>query len=291
VQAAQTALTALTAPAADPIGAWHSVILGVVEGLTEFLPISSTGHLIVVNALLGRSDPTFEIAIQAGAITAILVLYWRDLVRAAAAMVRRRRAAAAAGQPRVNLLWLIAIGTAPAVLIGLPLARQLEALFHPVTVAVAMIGGGLLFLWVERWRDRRLAAGAPLETPLAAMTARQALVVGLWQVLALVPGTSRSGATILGGLVGGMSRQAAAEFSFLIGLPVLYGACLLKVAKDFDRASGPLLPDLLVASAAAFVAALVVVVGFVRFLQRHTFRPFAYYRIAAGALILAIYLR
>lgn len=278
----------MTLQGADDVGFVHSLILGVVEGLTEFLPISSTGHLVVVNALLGRSDPTFEIAIQAGAITAILVLYWRDLARAMRSILHRRRAGAADEQP-VNLLWLILIAALPAAAVGIPLEKPIEAMFHPASVGVTLIVGGVLFLVLERWMARSQQQGAQFDGAVAGMTSRQALVIGLWQLLALVPGASRSGATIVGGLVTGMSRKAAAEFSFLVGLPVLYGACLLKVIKDFDRVSGPLLPDMLVASAAAFVTALVVVAVFVRFLQRHTFRPFAYYRIVAGVVILTLY--
>ncbi|MEM7199393.1 MAG: undecaprenyl-diphosphate phosphatase [Planctomycetota bacterium] len=267
----------------------HSLVLGLVEGLTEFLPVSSTGHLIVANAFFGTSDPAFEVAIQAGAITAILVLYWRPLLRSLAALWQKRAAADAAGSGGTNLLVAIFIAAVPAAGIGLCLDDLIESyLFDPLVVAATLILGGLGFFWVEAWSDRRTNAGHT-PTTMADLTPRQALVIGFWQTLALIPGTSRSGATIVGGLVTGLSRAAAAEFSFLVGLPILYGACVLKLASDFERFTGPMLPSVLVASAASFVTALLIVGPFVRFLQRHTFRPFAWYRIAAGVAIVALW--
>lgn len=270
----------------DPGGSpgWiSSVILGLVEGLTEFLPVSSTGHLIVADAALGTSDPTFEIAIQVGAITAIVVLYWRRLWRAFTDLLGRRSA------PGRNLFTLLVIAALPAGLLGLCFMDLiLELLFSPLVVAVALIAGGFIFLLVEaKLRGDALAGrGSPLE--LEQMSARQALGIGLFQTLALIPGASRSGATILGGLLLGFSRTAAAEFSFLLGLPVLYGACLIKVAEDWQRVSGPLLFDLLLASLVSFVTALAIIGPFLHFLRNHSFRLFAYYRIAAGGVILLL---
>lgn len=270
----------MQAEAPQDVGLLQSIVLGIVEGVTEFLPVSSTGHLIVANAFFGQSDPSFEIAIQAGAITAILVLYWRDLWRAVTGLFAATRSGG------VNLMWLILAAAVPASVVGLLLEDTIDALlFNPITVAVALIVGGFLLIALERHVEARgeLASGG-----IPAMTLRQAFVVGLWQCLALIPGTSRSGATIAGGLLTGMSRAAAAEFSFLVGLPILYGACVLKLASDFERMTGPLLPSLVIASTAAFISAILVVRPFVRFLQRHTFRPFAYYRVAAGVAILAL---
>jgi undecaprenyl-diphosphatase len=265
-------------------GVLHSLVLGVVEGITEFLPISSTGHLIVANALLGRSDPSFEVAIQAGAITAILALYWRQLLRA---LLDLRARAASAGR---NLLVLIAVAAIPATAVGLSFEDAIEArLFNPLTVAVTLVLGGFGLLALEWYLEQRERAGRPRSSDLSALSLSQALVIGCWQVLALIPGTSRAGATIAGGLMTGLSRSAAAEFSFLVGLPILYGACVLKVGQDFARLSGPLLPELLLAAAAAFVSALLVVGPFVRFLQRHSFRPFAWYRVVAGAAIFGLH--
>lgn len=262
------------------IGFLHSVVLGLVEGLTEFLPISSTGHLILVNEIYGRSDPAFEVAIQAGAISAIVLLYWRRLLRAFLEL----RPAARADAPRRNLWYLIVVAALPASVVGLLFEKRIEALlFTPQVVAIALIAWGVVFLVVEAWWHRR---GDRPGRDIDDMTLRDALWIGCWQTFALIPGTSRSGATIVGGMVTGFDRAPAAEFSFLVGLPILYGACLLKIVKDFERLTGPLLPDLLVASAVSFVTAALVVGAFVRFLRRHTFRPFAWYRIALGVVVL-----
>ena len=261
---------------------WDAVVLGVVEGVTEFLPISSTGHLIVAQRALGYSagdtSNAFNIVIQIGAITAILALYWRRLFAAAAAL----RGGSGRGP---NLIWQIVIAAGPVALLGLTLRGWLhEALFSPRVVAGALVLGGLLLLLLERYLRRRPAAGVEI----AEMTYRTALLIGLWQCLALVPGTSRSGATIAGALVLGMRRTAAAEFSFLVGLPILYGASFFELYTLRESLHGGLLTPLFIAAGVAFLAALVVVKPFVAFLARHDFRVFAYYRIAAGAVIFAM---
>ena len=261
---------------------WDAVVLGVVEGVTEFLPISSTGHLIVAQRALGYSagetTNAFNIVIQIGAITAILALYWRRLFAAAAAF----RGGSGRGP---NLIWQIGIAAAPVALVGLALHGWLrEVLFSPRVVAGALMLGGLLLLLLERYLRRRPAAGVEI----AEMTYGTALWIGLWQCLALVPGTSRSGATIAGALVLGMRRTAAAEFSFLVGLPILYGASLVELYTLRESLHGGLLAPLCIAAGVAFLAALVVVKPFVAFLARHDFRVFAYYRIAAGAVIFAM---
>jgi undecaprenyl-diphosphatase len=268
------------APAA-PIGILDAIVLGLVEGVTEFLPISSTGHLIVAQRLLGLPEGElsnlFAIGIQMGAITAILLLYWRRLRDAARTVLRP-----AAGGP--NLLWQIAIAALPATALGLALDDWIDGhLFTPAVVAATTILGGILLLVLERW----LAARRRVELEVAAMPYRVALAIGLFQCLALIPGTSRSAATIAGALVLGFSRAAAAEFSFLVGLPILLGAGVYKLARSGGALQGELLLPFAVATAAAFVSALAVVVPFVRFLRTHTFVPFAWYRIAAGALLAA----
>jgi undecaprenyl-diphosphatase len=263
---------------AEGPGTLGALILGLVEGLTEFLPVSSTGHLIVTNRFLGQSDPTYEVAIQAGAITAIAVLYWRRLVDA----LRTVFSGVTSGG-RVNLLFLLVVGAIPAAVLGLFLDDLIESiLFGAATVATTMVIGGVLLLYLERWLARRGGGAADTGVDLEAMTLRHALWIGLFQCLALIPGTSRSGATIAGAMVLGLRRTAAAEFSFLVGLPILYGACALKAMKDWERISGPLLEDFLIGAGASFVTALIIVGPFVRYLKRHTFRPFAWYRIVAG---------
>lgn len=261
---------------------WDAVVLGVVEGVTEFLPISSTGHLIVAQRALGYSagetTDAFNIVIQIGAITAILTLYWRRLFAAASAF----RGSSGHGP---NLLWQIVIAAGPAAVVGLAVHGWLrEALFSMRVVAGALVIGGVLLLVLERYLRRRPAAGVEITE----MSYRTALMIGLWQCLALIPGTSRSGATIAGALVLGMRRAAAAEFSFLVGLPVLYGASLVELYALRDELHGALLAPLLIAAGVSFLAALLVVKPFVAFVRRHDFRVFAYYRIAAGAVIFAM---
>ena len=264
----------------DPgIGFFDAVVLGLVEGLTEFLPVSSTGHLILAQRLLGlregEANNVFAIGIQMGAITAILVLYWRRLFDALRTVLAPR-----AGGP--NLLWQIAIAALPAAALGLVADDWIDAhLFSSWVVVTTMVVGGVLLLGLERW----LASGRPAVGELAAMSYRTAFGIGLFQCLALVPGTSRSAATIAGALLLGLSRTAAAEFSFLVGLPILYGASLYKLTKHADALAGEALQPFLVGTCVAFVSALVVVRPFVRFLRGHTFAPFAWYRIVVGLLL------
>ena len=259
-----------------------AVVLGVVEGLTEFLPISSTGHLIVAQRLLGlpagEAANTFAIGIQMGAITAILVLYWRRLWHALRTIARPER-----GRP--NLLWQIAIAAVPAVVLGLLFDDWIDAhLFSARVVGVTLVAGGVILLWLERWLSGRPARFAEL----GEMPYRTALWIGVWQCLALVPGTSRAGATIGGALVLGTSRTAAAEFSFLVGLPILYGASLYKLWSHPEALAGDAVVPFAVGTVVSFFSALVVVWPFVQFLRRHTFVPFAWYRIVGGGAILAL---
>ncbi len=267
----------------DPgIGLFDAVVLGLVEGITEFLPVSSTGHLILARSLLGlpanHGSNVFVVGIQMGAITAIVVLYWRRLAAAARTVLRPR-----AGEP--NLLWQIGAAALPAVVLGFVADDWLDAhLFTNGVVVATMIAGGVLLLALERWLARRTAA---VVRELPRLSLASAFGVGLFQCLALVPGTSRSAATIAGGLVFGLSRPAAAEFSFLVGLPILYGASVLKLAKDPGALAGDALLPFVVGTAVSFVSALAVVGPFVRFLRTHTFAPFAWYRIVAGLLLAA----
>jgi len=258
-----------------------AVWLGLVEGFTEFLPVSSTGHLIVANRLLGIGESPLTIGIQFGAISAILVLYWRRLWDA----LRRARPAQLRSEP--NLLVQIVVAAAPAALLGLVGDKWLEAhLFTAEFVAGTMTVGGVLLLWLDRHlATTAAAAGSGGGSDLAAMRYRTALAIGAFQCLALLPGTSRSAATIAGALLLGLSRTAAAEFSFLVGLPILYGACGVKLLHAWRMVSGPLLWPMVVGTGVAFLTALVVVRPFVAFLRANTFAPFAIYRIAAGLLL------
>ena len=270
----------LLPPAAAPVTLLGALLLGVVEGLTEFLPVSSTGHLILASALLGIGTTVLEIGIQAGAITAILVLYWPRLL-AAARSLRAGQGAAPGAAAGPNLLWLLLVAAVPAGVLGAAAGKQIKAhLFTPGFVAATTAVGGALLLLLERIYARRNRPEQPLET----LRLRQAFGIGVWQCLALLPGTSRSAATIAGGMLTGLSRAAAAEFSFLIGLPILYGACAKDVASNWHEVRAEPL-SFAVGTGTAFLTALVVVRPFVRYLRAHTFAAFAIYRLAFGALV------
>ena len=264
------------------VGWWAAPVLGIIEGLTEFVPVSSTGHLIVGQRLLGleasASNDAFAIGIQVGAITAILVLYWRRLMTAARTVLRPEP-----GKP--NLLWQIVIAAAPVIVVGLCLHDWIFAnLFSVKVVAYTLILGGILLLVLERFLQDRPDKAADLDD----ITYRQAAWIGVYQCLALIPGTSRSGATIGGALVLGLSRAAAAEFSFLVGLPILYGASAYKLVSEHEALTSAMMPAFAIGMLVSFVAAIVVVRPFVAFLRRHSFAPFAWYRIVVGAALLAM---
>ena len=270
-------------PAGESVGVLHAILLGVVEGLTEFLPVSSTGHLIVVDRLLGHSSDTMEIGIQAGAITAIAWLYRGKLLDAA-------RFSREPG--RTNLWLLISVAALPAIVLGALVHKPIEqTLMNTTVVGITTLVGGILLMMLEGFLAGRTSRGIALQRTVETLTVRHALIIGVFQTLALIPGASRSAATIAGGLLLGCTRAAAAEFSFLVGLPILYGACALKLWKVRGELHGALLRDLGIGGVVAFVVALGVVVPFVRYLQRHTFVPFAIYRIVAGVAILAWFAR
>lgn len=251
-----------------------AAVLGVVEGLTEFVPVSSTGHLIVASRLLDFGDPTFEIFIQLGAIVALTWDYRATLLRLATDGVRPG--------PAQRFILSVLLAFLPAAVVGLLTHEWIEAhLFRPGTVAVSLIVGGILILLLDR--PGRRAGVAQVEH----VTLGQAIGIGIGQVLSLIPGVSRAGATILTGLVVGLDRKAATEFSFFLALPTMYAACLFALWKSrhtIDLAAGAALA---VGFATAFVSALVVIRGFLRFVQTHTLQPFGWYRIGAGIAVLA----
>jgi undecaprenyl-diphosphatase len=257
---------------------WTAIILGVVEGLTEFLPVSSTGHLIVVGHFLGFSGPvavTFEIVIQLGAILGVLFYLWQKIL----AVLR----GALQGGP--SRLFVLGIGVAflPAALVGLLTHEYIEThLFNPTTVAFALILGGVVILLVERYHPIFKLSELNQVRPLTA------LWVGMAQVLALFPGVSRSGATIMGGLLAGMRRDVATEFSFFLSIPTM----LMATSYDFYKSRHLFVADDLwilgLGLGMAFLTALVVVATFLRFIKTHTFKPFAYYRIVFGLMVLML---
>jgi undecaprenyl-diphosphatase len=254
-----------------------ALILGVVEGLTEFLPISSTGHLIIASQLLGFHDEkgkVFEIVIQTGAMLAIV---WEYRGRFAQALTGVGRDPAA-----TRFVINLAVAFMPAAVLGLAFGKFIKAhLFHAVPVALAFIVGGFVILWVERRKPRRAA----VET-VDDMSWKDALKVGIAQAFALIPGTSRSGATIIGGMLFGLSRRAATEFSFFLAVPTLIAAGLYDLFKHRDLLSAADLPAFGVGFIAAFVSAFICVRWLIRYIATHDFTVFAWYRIVFGAIVL-----
>ncbi len=256
-----------------------AAILGVVEGLTEFLPISSTGHLILAGSLLGFSGEKakmFDVAIQTGAMLSVIWYYRRKILTVIGGLTRE----ASARRFALNVV----VGFLPAALLGLLFGKYIKAfLFHPVPVALAFIVGGFVILWVER---RQKAAGAARVNDVDDMTTLDALKLGLAQSFALIPGTSRSGATIIGGMLFGLSRKAATEFSFFLAIPTLIGAGAYDTWKHRALLSMDDVPMFAVGLVLAFVSALAVVHWLLRYVATHDFVPFAWYRIVFGGVVL-----
>ena len=255
-------------------------ILGVVEGLTEFLPVSSTGHLIVAGSLLGYTGEQaklFEIVIQAGAILAVCWEYRVKLFHVAAGAFSDR----AAQRFILNLF----VAFLPAAVLGLAFGSAIKArLFAPVPVASAFIVGAFVILWVERWQRTR-AQPARIDR-IDDIRWPDALKIGCAQAFALVPGTSRSGATIIGGMIFGLSRTAATEFSFFLAIPTLFAATAYEFVKNRHLHASGDLSMVGVGFVAAFVSAFFVVRALLRYVAHHDFVPFAWYRIAFGVVIL-----
>jgi undecaprenyl-diphosphatase len=245
----------------------NALILGVVEGITEFLPISSTGHLILASALLGATDErwkVFNIVIQTGAMLAVVWEYRARFFRVDVALYR-------------NLV----VAFIPAAALGLAFSKYIKSyLFHAVPVALAFIVGGIIILLVER------RSFTPRVVDARAMTWLDALKVGIAQCFALIPGTSRSGATIIGGMLFGLSRQAATEFSFFLAVPTLVAAGGYDLLKNRALLSAHDAPIFGVGLVVSFISAFVVIRWLIRYVATHDFRPFAWYRIAFGLLVL-----
>lgn len=257
-----------------------AIILGIVEGVTEFLPVSSTGHLVLASTLLGYDSDRwnyFNVIIQLGAILAIVVLYWRTFWAVLEGLIRRDPVS-------WRFLRNVVVGFIPAAILGFLFNKQIEALLgDPKVVAVAFIVGGIAILLIERLvkgADKVGVAELPLGTVLG---------IGLAQCLAMVPGVSRSGATIMGGLSLGVERRTAAEFSFFLAIPTMLGATALEGFKhrhEIMSGAGVGFGTIAVGFVVSFLVAIVVVRAFVHYISRHGFAPFAWYRIAAGAVAL-----
>ena len=256
------------------------VLLGIVEGLTEFLPVSSTGHLILATKLLGYDAgrwETFNIVIQLGAILAVVVLYWRTFWAVLMGLVRRDATS-------WRFLRNILVAFVPAGVIGLALHKKIEALLgNAEVVAIALIVGGVAILIVEKLAKRQSVAGVA-DIPLPTVVG-----IGFVQCLAMIPGVSRSGATIMGALSLGVERRTAAEFSFFLAIPTMLGATVIELYKNRDALNAPGavgLPTIGIGFVVSFVVAIVVIRAFVSIVTKHGFAPFAWYRIVAGAAAL-----
>lgn len=255
-----------------------AAVMGIVEGLTEFLPISSTGHLILAGSLLGFDDDkakVFDIAIQTGAIFAVILVYWQKIHSTIVALPRQPKARRFA----LNVL----IGFLPAVVLGLLFGKAIKAhLFTPTVVASTFIIGGFIILWAEK----RPPGSVRIEH-VDDMTPWDALKVGLVQCFAMIPGTSRSGSTIIGGMLLGLSRKAATDFSFFLAIPTLIGAGVYSLYKERALLSVADIPLFAVGLVFSFLSAWLCVRWLLRYISTHDFVPFAWYRIAFGIVVLA----
>lgn len=260
-----------------------AIILGIVEGITEFLPISSTGHLIVSQAFLNFKDVNemFTVVVQLGAIAAVIWYYRKDLFAKTVGLLRHEREA-------VNFWKILALGTLPAGLIGLAVESGMEKISAPLVVAIALILGGII-LWVV---DRKPveAHGEVSDPEFHSISTKRALLIGLGQCAAIVPGVSRSGATIVTGLMTGLNRTTATAFSFYLAIPVIVLASAYKLYKygdQLDQIAGGA-PALVAGLVTAFITALLSISWLLKYVSRHNFKPFAYYRIGFGVFLLVL---
>ncbi len=268
-----------------------AALFGLVEGITEWLPISSTGHMILLNEFVKLNVSTefwdmFLVVIQFGAILAVILLYWKTIWPLG--IYRHRKRTRIVWKEETLRLWLKTIvACIPAAVVGLLFDDWLdEHLYNWLVVAVMLILVGIVFLVAERRKE----GDEPQVTELSALTMRQAWIIGLFQLVAAVfPGTSRSGATIIGGLLIGVSRTVAAEFTFILAIPVMAGASLLKILKfgfTFTAAEAAIL---LVGMAVAFLVSVIVIRFLMGYIRKHDFKPFGWYRIVLGALVIAYF--
>lgn len=270
-----------------------AIIYGVVEGITEWLPISSTGHLILVEELLpfqGTSEGffgMFDVVIQLGAILAVVVLFWHQIWPFALTKKERKGKTGAASIIKMDImtLWFkILVSCVPAAVIGILFDDVFDALFYnPTCVALALIIFGVAFIVIENWNKGRSAK----VTALSEITYQTALLIGAFQLIAAVfPGTSRSGATIVGALLIGVSRTVAAEYTFFLAIPVMFGASLLKVFKFGFEFTTLELTLLLIGTVVAFVVSLFILRFLMGYIKKHDFKVFGWYRIALGVIVL-----
>lgn len=263
-----------------------AAILGVVEGLTEFLPVSSTGHLIIAGNLLGFTGDTsksFEVVIQLGSILAVVVMFWRRLFGMIGLHFGKPPVHEGTGNRRLNLLHII-LGMIPATILGLLLHSQIKSLFEPKFVMIALVVGGVLLIAAELLKPKK-----PRAEGVDDITYLQAFMIGVFQCLALWPGFSRSGATISGGMLMGISRFAASEFSFLLAVPMMMGATVLDVYKSYHFLTAGDIPMFAVGFITAFIVALIAIKTFLQLIKRISFIPFAIYRFIVAAAVYVVF--
>ena len=252
---------------------FQSIILGIVEGLTEFLPISSTGHMILAGHFLGINQEesfvkTFEIAIQLGSILAVVFMFYKKLIH------------------KIDIWIKLLVSFVPTGIIGFIAYKYIKQLFAPQVTAYMLIIGGLIFLWIE-WREKNQKVVK--KVGLDSISYKEAFIVGLCQSFAMVPGVSRSGATIVAGLLSGFSRTLAAEFSFLLAIPTMFAATGYDLYKNFDLLSASNTTLLLIGGCVAFLVGLLSIKVFLSFISRFSYVPFGIYRIFVGVVFLAYY--
>ena len=264
-----------------------AAILGVVEGLTEFLPVSSTGHLILAGNLLGFTGDTsksFEVVIQLGSILAVVVMFWRRLFGMIGLHFGKPPVHEGTGNRRLNLLHII-LGMIPATILGLLLHSQIKSLFEPKFVMIALVVGGVLLIAAELLKPKK-----PRAEGVDDITYLQAFMIGVFQCLALWPGFSRSGATISGGMLMGISRFAASEFSFLLAVPMMMGATALDLYKSYSFLTLADLPMFATGFISAFIVALIAIKTFLAVIKRISFIPFAIYRFFVAIAVYFVFI-
>ena len=284
-----------------------TIVLGIIEGITEWLPVSSTGHLILVEDLLKlKVTPEFwnmfMVVIQLGAILAVVVIFWnklwpfhtKKLARNHFTYISDNKALAAVQRFTDNhvyldkiILWLkIMVSCLPAIIVGLPLNDWLEEhASNPPVVAAMLVLYGILFIVIENYNKRR----KPKINKLSEITFQTALFIGIFQVLSLIPGTSRSGATIIGGILVGASRKIAAEYTFFLAIPVMFGASLLKLVKFGFHFSGEELVILLVGMLVSFLVSILAIRFLMNYVKKHDFKVFGWYRIVLGIIVIGVF--
>lgn len=273
-----------------------SIILGIIEGITEWLPISSTGHLIIADEFikLGMTDEfmeMFNVVIQLGAILAVVVIFWNKMWPFTADKTKGYNYITKGNgliKKDVMDMWLKVIAAMlPAAIVGIPLDNYFEAHFHNwQVVSAALIAYGVLFIVIEKINKSR----KPKVNSIPELSYKTALLIGCFQALSLIPGTSRSGSTILGAIILGVSRVAGAEFSFFLAVPVMFGASLIKLLKFGFTFTGMELAVLAVGTLTSFIVSIIAIKFLISYVRRHDFSLFGYYRIALGALVIAYFL-